>query len=87
MKRNVLQTTAVSSTPGLPGEPALSGAYLYTQTTSATPWIINHNLGFKPIFSVYSVGGVEVVANVIHISDNQTQIIFTTPAAGFARAV
>lgn len=58
---------------------------LHNQMTPAMTWTINHNLGFVPSVEVYSVGGAEIDADVLHISANQTQINFVTPTAGSAR--
>lgn len=60
------------------------GAYQHSQPVAASPWIVNHNLGFRPNVSVLSVGGVEMWAEVIHISVNQVQVLFDDPRAGLA---
>ena len=52
--------------------------------TALDIWIINHNLGRRPNTSVYSVGGVEMLAEIIQISNNQVQIFFDQPTAGYA---
>ena len=57
----------------------------YEQSTPATTWTINHNLGYKPSVEVFSVGSQELDADVIHTSINQTVISFTIATAGFAR--
>lgn len=62
-------------------------AYVHTQSVAAATWTINHNLGFKPAVTVYSVGGLQVGAGVAHVSDNQTQISFAAPQAGSARLI
>ena len=63
-----------------------SGAsYLHTQAAPSSSWNVNHNLGFKPDVATYSVGGLEFVAEVLHISDNQLTITLAAPTAGFAR--
>lgn len=54
------------------------------QTTPSSLWTVNHNLGFKPQVQVYSSGGVEVIAQVTHVSDNQYQVSFTSPRIGFS---
>lgn len=59
----------------------------FPQSAAASTWTINHNFGFKPTVAVFSVGGVEVVADVQHITSNQVQINFSTPTAGFARLI
>ena len=73
---------------GLPGADGsgLSPKYTHTQVSPATTWIVNHNLGFKPSTTVLSVGGVDITASVqiIHISNNQIQILANPAVAGSA---
>ena len=58
--------------------------YRHDQPTAASVWVVNHNIGETPNLLVYSVGGARVDAEIIHISSNQTQILFDNPFAGFA---
>lgn len=50
-------------------------------------WLINHNLGYKPIVELFTTGGVEMQAAVIHTSVNQLLVQFNSPTAGSARLV
>ena len=74
---------------GLPGPPGPSGAtgFNYTQSAPSMLWTINHNLGYKPAVDLSTVGGVAMMAEVIHVSNNQAQVGFTTPPSGSARLV
>jgi hypothetical protein len=73
---------------GVPGPPGPSGAgFIHTQSSPATEWIVNHNLGFKPVTEVFDVGGNAVEVQVLHISDNQLRIYLTAARAGLARCV
>lgn len=69
------------------GPPGVPLSYLHTQASAASTWTVNHNLGFVPTATVYSVGGVEVEAEIAHTSVNQAVIQFVTPTAGTARFV
>lgn len=60
---------------------------VFTQSSPSATWTLNHNLGFKPAVTVYSAGGMQVGADVVHISNNQTQIFFASPQAGTARLI
>lgn len=85
-------TQVTAAQPGLPGPPGAPGApggaaYLHTQSTAAATWTINHNLGFRPDVAVRDSGGNEVLAQVLHVSANQTVIYFATPTAGEARFI
>lgn len=63
-----------------------AAAYEHTQSVAVSEWIVNHNLGAeRPLVSVYSVGGVEVDANVVDLPPNQVRIFFNSPTAGTAR--
>jgi hypothetical protein len=75
----------VTHIPGPPG-PAGTG-YTHTQSSPSATWTINHNLGIKPSVEVFSVGGLEVDASVLHVSNNQVAVSFATPFAGYARLV
>jgi hypothetical protein len=59
--------------------------YVFTQSTAASTWTINHNLGHVPSVEVFDSGSQEIEADVTHPSVNQTVILFTVPTAGFAR--
>lgn len=68
---------------GIPG-PA-SAFYEHTQSTPATLWTIAHNLGFRPSVAVTTTGGVEVLADVQHLSENTLTVTFLVAMAGIAR--
>jgi hypothetical protein len=58
--------------------------YEFIQSSAAATWTINHNLGRNPVVSILSTGGIEVEAEVMHISPNQTVVNFASPFAGKA---
>ncbi|HAI59346.1 MAG TPA: hypothetical protein DCM32_05655 [Xanthomonadaceae bacterium] len=62
-----------------------SQSFVHTQASPSPSWTVNHNLGFRPAVEVYSVGGAEIEAAILHTSVNQTAISFSTPTAGSAR--
>jgi hypothetical protein len=62
-------------------------AFEHIQNTPATTWTINHNLGYYPDIHVYSSGGSEVTAEIVHVSANQALIYFSAPTTGRARCV
>lgn len=59
--------------------------FVFSQVTPSALWTVNHNLGFKPDVSLYTTGGLEFIAEVLHLSDNQLTITLQTPISGFAR--
>lgn len=60
-------------------------AYIYNQLSSSSIWIVNHNLGYRPSAELRSSGGQIMFAEIIHISDNQLQVLFDSPVTGQLR--
>jgi hypothetical protein len=58
--------------------------YTHTQASPLATWTIPHNLGRKPVVQIFTIGGIEVEAQFIHLTDNTTQIIFDAPFSGIA---
>lgn len=70
---------------GLRGPAGTSGAtYRHNQTGALDTWIVNHNLGYQPSISAFSIGGKLMLVDVQHFSDNQARIYFDGPVAGYA---
>jgi hypothetical protein len=76
---------------GVQGPPGINGDSLsdFNQTflSPLLQWTINHNLGREPLVSVKTVGGMEVLGDVIHISPNQLLVNFAEPMAGRVRCI
>lgn len=73
---------------GLQGPPGPAGlSYTHTQSTTATTWVVNHNLGFRPNVEVSDLGGMDISTGVeiLHVSLNQVQILANQPLAGLVR--
>lgn len=64
-----------------------AAGYDFNQPSPSLTWTINHNLGYKPAVDIFSTGGVKMVAEVLHVSGNQTVVTFKTATAGFARLI
>jgi len=73
--------------PGPAGASGNGARYTHTQATASAIWTANHNLGYRPTVSVFSAGGVEVEAEVLHVSVNQTRISFNVAVTGTATFV
>lgn len=73
----------VAQSPAGPPGPS-GGGYEHTQAMAAAVWAVNHNLGRRPNVAVLSLGGAEMLAEVLHPSTNQARVYFDAPAAGFA---
>lgn len=61
--------------------------FVFEQSSPSTTWTIAHNLGYKPVVSLYSVGSVEFEGQVTHLSSNVCVVNLVTAMAGFARCV
>jgi hypothetical protein len=75
--------------PGPQGPPGASGVvgFSHAQASPAAEWVINHDLGYRPVVELTDLGGNEIRAEVLHVSDNQTRIYFNLAVAGFARCI
>ena len=58
--------------------------YTHTQNTSASVWIVNHNLGKNPAVSIVDTGGNEVIGDVLYININSLTLTFSAPFSGKA---
>ena len=71
---------------GVPGPPGQAGSGVnFTQSSPSNTWIINHNLGFRPSVALFTIGGMEILGEIVHTSVNQTVVNFNGAIAGFAR--
>lgn len=87
------QSSSLTATsPGPQGPPGPTGPvgpagpifyYRHDQSSAASTWIVNHNLGAVPNTTVLLSGEV-VYPDVTHGSLNQTSITFFTPVSGVA---
>lgn len=80
------QTDQIATTSFVHQELAAIG-YLHTQNDPALTWTINHNLGYKPAVELYTIGGLEFEAEVIHTSSNQCVVQLVKEIAGFVRCI
>jgi len=67
--------------------PAGSGGaglpYVHTQASASASWTVNHNRGWKPAsVSVLTPGGIEMNADVVHVSNTQILVNFAAPQTG-----
>lgn len=60
--------------------------YKHTQTTAASTWVINHNLGFFPTVQVFNADNVEIEGRVTQVSLNQATVSFLGNLTGYALA-
>lgn len=87
---NVDNTSDLSKPISTATAAALAGkltAYVHTQSTPASVWTINHNLGYRPSVELLDSGSQEIDGSVSHPSINQTVVAFSPPTAGLARLI
>lgn len=75
----IIVSTAVSETVVVEPSP-----FFYYQLNASTTWTITHNKGYKPLVDIFTLGGMELIGDVVHLSDNVIQVYFNSPMAGFA---
>lgn len=92
---NVVEEVVRQDILGIPGPegpqgpvgPAGGEAFVFTQSTPATVWTIDHNLGFFPNVYVLDTAGDECEGNVDNVSVNRVLITFSAAFAGQARLI
>jgi hypothetical protein len=69
--------------------PGTSGGlkFIHPQASESAEWIVNHNLGEKPIAEVRTASGAVVDADVLHVSNNQLRVYFSSAMAGEVRCL
>lgn len=75
--------------PGPEGPAGPAGGAEFEQEFSSPliQWLVNHNLGKRPVVSVMNTGGIEVIADIQHTSINQLVVNFSSAIAGRIRCV
>lgn len=76
---NLPNSVVVTNIGGTDFEP-----FIFTQSSPAAVWTINHNLGRAVAVDVYGPGGLGVIVDIQHISDNQTVITAGSAFTGVA---
>lgn len=61
--------------------------YTHTQSAALSTWEVVHNLGRYPIVSVTDSSGSAVYGDVVHVSENETHLIFRVPFSGTAEFI
>jgi hypothetical protein len=56
--------------------------YEHLQLEPLSIWTVNHNLGLRPQVKVLSVGGIEMLVEVIYNNTNQVLIYLDSPKSG-----
>lgn len=79
----IRSTLAVGQGPAGPSG-ARAQRIRHDQTTPASPWVVNHNLGSQPLIEVFSAGGSKLLVQIVHTSANQALIYPDEPTTGFA---
>lgn len=62
-------------------------AFEWTQTTPLSVWVVNHGLGYFPLVRVFISNQEVQPLSIVHDSNVQVTITFSTPQVGIARFV
>lgn len=82
----ITQGTISLNILGAQGIAGASGnGYNHTQASAATVWTIPHNLGFRPNVESFTVGGVQMIGDLLHLNVNTLTITFLSAVSGYAR--
>jgi len=94
ISNNVVQVTLASAITGraivmhgdISGGDVSETAYEHNQTSGSTSWVVNHNLGYKPLVRVF-VGGQEIQPQSIVVDNFTATITFSSAQTGYATFV
>lgn len=59
-------------------------SYYHTQGAASSSWVISHSLGFRPNATVFTSAHQMVEGDVVHDSENQLTITFSSAFSGYA---
>lgn len=64
-------------------------AFIFTQSSPSTEWVVNHNLGYKPIVEVLDTFGQIITygVEIFNVSENQLRVISTPAVSGSIRCI
>ena len=74
--------TGASGPPGTSGD--ADNTFIYTQSTPAAVWLINHGLGRYPAVDVVDSSNSEVDGDLQYLDSNHLSITFSAPFSGEA---
>lgn len=69
---------------GVQGNPGGTAQYVLTQTSPASTWVVNHNLGISPKVAIILDNGQLVLTDITYINGNSLVIDFPAPTTGKA---
>lgn len=58
--------------------------YIHTQSLASSTWVVNHNLNKYPSVDIVDSAGSKVFGNVVYISLNTVNLLFSVPFSGQA---
>lgn len=82
-----VQAQGIQGIQGAPGVGGTAQSFVHNQTSALVEWIVNHNFGARPNAEVRDTGGIVVEAEVIHVSDNQLRVYFSSAQSGQVRCL
>lgn len=58
--------------------------YTHTQSSPATAWLVNHNMGKRPAVVITDLSGVQREGSITYLGDSSLIINFSVPVSGLA---
>ena len=56
----------------------------FNQNTASTTWVVNHNLGYRPLVQIFDSAGTYVLSCVTHLDDNTFTVSHNNAFSGRA---
>lgn len=79
------------SKQGPAGKDGINGGgavgYEHNQRTPSLSWSVNHGLNINPVMQVYDINRKVILADIQHLSLNQSIVTFNLPTSGFVRCI
>jgi hypothetical protein len=85
-EKDIPSIVLVEGQPGPAGKDGANGAgagFIHTQTTPASQWIVNHNLGRRVSATVTNLGGVSLICDIQVVDNNQVIVNHASDIAGY----
>lgn len=67
--------------------PLVTKGYEHNQAVASATWVINHNLGMRPLIHCFLPSGVEFEDDIVHTSENQAIVNLAVATIGRARCL
>jgi hypothetical protein len=86
---NLNTAQPVVTTPGNPSQVTGARSFVFTQSSSATTWVINHNFNdTHPVVACYNLSGTAITPSSVVVTDpNDVTVTFSSPQTGTCNVI